>query len=342
MLTLLLSAGFAGCLDDTGPAGAGGATLPFDPEGFQVPATYHFSDGWGLSQGEPVGDTRRANLGDFYTKWAVGSGFPQWSSAPLVDPMVVHGDVVLEFWVGTDTVVTSTPGIFPDFVVYFGSTDSVLSVVSPTKLNPVVEDFSVIMRGQPVLVRAEFAVPPGGITIPSGSGLRVVTAPVMMENDATDLYVLYGSPDYPSRVSFTKSNTNDDPAFHVVDDERSEDHVLTAGTFLHGTEIDDTTIYTESVEVTDNHTGFLVDLDFTGATPFPDMDLYVLAPDGSEVALSVTPGADESVHLYRRNLEAVGPGTWSIKVVNYVTVNAEFTLSWRLLEAPAPAGDSAA
>lgn len=324
VVLVLMGVLFAGCL------GADEQDLPTltAAEEATVNATsWAFDDAWGLTEGLPTGETSFQALGDFYSRWAVGSGFPQWTSAPLDRAIVVDGPVVLDFWVTAESATTSTPGIFPDFVVYFGTTDSVLSVVSPTNLKPVVADFSVITADDAVLVHAEFAVPPGGITVPAGAGLRVVTAPVMMESDAADLEVLYGSADFPSGVAFSYHNSSELVSTWTDRHEHSGDHVLAAGTFLHGVEVEDTNIYVETVEITQSHRALLVDLDFTGSTPFPDMDLYVLAPDGSEVALSVTPGADEAVHLYSANLAAVGPGTWSIKVINYVTVQAAFTLS---------------
>ena len=339
---LLLGVALAGCLD--GGGGAEPILLPYDREALRYPTTYYFDDGWGLTERLPLADTREQPLGDFYTRWAKGSGFPQWTSAPLADPINVQGNVTLEFWVTSNLVVASTPVIFPDFVVYFGTTDSVLAVVSPNNLKPVgpaglppgIGDNSLITMNDAVLVRAVFELPQGGVTVPSGIGLRVVTAPVMMETDASDLIVLYGSEDYPSRVAFNQTFLVDDPADHVVVDHGGSDHTLLAGSFLHGQEVDGVNMLTTTAVVTEHTSGLLVDLDFTGSTPFPDMDLYVFAPDGTPMGLSVTPGSDEAVHLYKRNLEPGGPGLWTVKVVNYVTPSATFTLTVTTLAPPQP------
>lgn len=315
----------SGCLGADEPST--GPALSVDPDTLRFPTTYYFADEWGLSEAQPVGDTKHAALGDFYTKWAVGKGFPEWVSKPVGDPMVVTGQAELEFWVTAESVVTSTPGIFPDFVVYFGTSESVLSVVSPTKLQPVAEDFSVIQSGDAVPVRATFDLPPGGVTVPAHAGIRVVTAPVMMESEPADLLVLYGSAQYPSQVRFNVSYPDAAPwaALEPVSDTTS--HTLLAGTFLHQKEVDDVNVKTISVDVTNHTQALLVDLVYTGKTPFPDMDLYAYSPNGTLFALSVTPGSDESIHLYGPNLEAGGVGEWTFKVVNYVTVGATFDLT---------------
>ena len=324
VLALLVGAALAGCVDDA--ADPAPPTLPFDREALRFPTALYFGDAWSLVEAEPVGDTRLAPLGDFYTKWAVGSGFPEWRGAPVDEPLLVTGQAELRFWITADSVVTSTPGIFPDFVVYFGTTESVLSVVSPTRLDPVHDDLSVIQEGEAVLVSATFELPPGGVTVPTGAGIRVVTAPVMMESDAADLYVMYGSQEAPSQVRFNVTYLDDEPWAGRTADVMTTSHMLVAGSFLHGEEVEGVNVLSRTVAVTNDTQALLVDLDFTGSTPFPDMDLYVYGPNGTEFALSVTPGSDEAVHLYRHNLEAGGVGTWGIKVVNYVTPTATFDL----------------
>lgn len=328
VLLLMTGSVLAGCLaEETPRTGEEDVTAP-EPK--TTRSTWFFSDGWGLDEAEPVGDTKRAPLGDFYSKWAQGGPFPEWVSAPLPDPLLVTGKVRLEFFVTTDSLVTSTPGVFPDFVLYFGTSESVMADYSPRAIQPVADqDFSIVKTGDAVRVLVEMTLPPGGITVPAGTGLRVITAPVMLETDVNDLLVLYGSTQYPSHVAFDATPL---PAALLSDGPRDvrtygDSYELTAGSIFHGQEIDGVTIQNLTVEVHENDTTFLADLRFTGMTPFPDMDLYVYAPNGTLVARSVTPGPDESVHLHAANLAAVGPGTWTVKVVNYVTPRATFDLS---------------
>ncbi|MBW3581817.1 MAG: hypothetical protein KY455_01845 [Euryarchaeota archaeon] len=330
LLVLLMMTGsvLAGCLaEDTPRSDDEDVTAP-EPK--TARSTWFFAEGWGLDEAEPVGDTKRAPLGDFYSKWAQGGPFPEWVSAPLPDPLLVTGTVRLEFFVTTDSVVTSTPGVFPDFVLYFGTSESVMADFSPRAIQPVADqDFSIVKTGDAVRVLVEMTLPPGGITVPAGSGLRVITAPVMLETDVNDLIVLYGSTHYPSHVAFDATPLAPTLALSDTSDPRTygESYTLLAGSIFHGQEIDGVTIQNLTVDVHDNDTTFLADLRFTGMTPFPDMDLYVYAPNGTLVARSVTPGPHESVHLYAENLAAVGPGTWTVKVVNYVTPRSTFDLS---------------
>lgn len=307
LLSLCLALAAAGCLGSSDPP-AGGAT---PDAGSPVDHTGFFTSDMGLAPTAEA-DAAAVRSGSFFQAWAQGTDYPTWESDALGADQIVHNLSITLFVRSTGPVVESVR--FPDIMVYAGAGGAWMGFNS-TKFA------SVLVPGQVYEITMALAVPEGGLVIPRGERLGFKVVPVMHQNDAADVEILVGG-EQATVVTFTATPTTlPAPALSAGSDAGEA-----TGSAYAGDAAPPTVSHVTSVPTTAVPQAFLVWMNVTDHAGIPDIDLALLAPDGTQLAFGGTPTPREFIRLSAPNLRDAGE--YSIVVTSYGSARATFSIEW--------------
>jgi hypothetical protein len=296
---LLLLALLAGCVQTVAPAArveehaflASDMTLAAAPE-----ATEH-----------------AVPAGSFFAAWAQGQDYPTWREAPTGAGRLVE-NASLHLRVRATGPVARTFR-FPDILAYGGSGEAWMGLGNAT--TP-----PVLTPGTTYVFDVDLALPKGGLWVPADQTLGVKVVPVMHQNDAADVDIIMGGDD-PSALRWRAS-----PAVASVAT-TLDGHVTgdVEGSAYAGAATPPTAQKLATLRVPPDGT-LLAWMNVTDAQGIPDVDLGVVAPDGSTLAYSGTPTGREMVRLGPANLHGVASDL-ALQVTDYGSARATYTLEWR-------------
>lgn len=320
-LALLAVAVLSGCLDPGGVVCACQPSWP-DPWAYSTVHSFFLKPGLGLSEEGPASEEpQRVASSDFWVRYETGRPQPTFRSEAQNESFLVENATV-RFWFTTDAVVPNT-GTFAEWDAWFGTNVSIGAVVA-------MDGPDVVQRGQIYHLEAEIGLPPGGLVVESGEELALLLRPVMLQNDANDLYLLVDSMDTPSALELTVRAR--DPAF------ASDDLVPITSTFsgtLPAPAYVEASLDREPSSLTTGRHSFnvpasaaKVEVALTGSVLLggKDLDLLVFDGNGTQAAQSVTPYANEHARLHGENLAKLEPGTWFAQVNNWLGAGATYTM----------------
>lgn len=328
---------FAGCLgadeEGSGETASEDETQEVDTAtaSLWLEGPMYLTGSMGLSS--TLGDeTQWVAAGSFYTAWAQAEEQPTWEGRALQTGLHVSSVELSFYYTSESATVTTGPEDqgFPEFVVYFGTEKAPMAWAS-------VDGPDVVTDSQIVHAEAELSLPEGGIVLPAGVKPVVKLAPVQGQGsqENTRLVFLVNSTATPSSATIDAQEISVDEG----EDQRVIDTTgtLAGSAYALGAE-ETTTADVHELEVTSEHVGLLAELQRLEGAGIADIDLELLDPDGQVVARSVTPEADEGLALYQPNVDAIGEGTWTLRVVNYGNAAVTYELTADVLEASAPEG----
>jgi len=312
----------AGCLSSAPQTGSGADTDAAEqaPLG-EDEATFYLTGDEELTTQEASGEAARVAAGNFYTTWAQGEEQPTWTGSPLATGL--HADAVELTFFYTAETATATTGPqdqgFPEFVVYFGTEQAPMAWAS-------VEGPDTVQEGEVVEVTADLAVPEGGLVLPAGVEPVVKLAPVQGQGSAEDTRIefLVNGTDHPARAELSAEGTTveETQPISVVD----ETGTLAGSAYALGAD-EQTTADAYEIEIDETDAGLTASLQRLQGAGIADIDLELLDPEGEVAARSVTPEADEGLALHEANVDAIGEGTWTLRVVNYGNAAVEYELT---------------
>lgn len=329
IVLLLLSSVAAGCL---GSQTEDGGTEDGDraPGGAEAgPVELYLTEDLGLTQVPPLDeDPKGVPVGDFYGTWTTGGEQPTWTGTGLDEAILIE-NATLTFYYTSDTAVATTGPQdqgFPEFVVYLGTEAAPMGWAS-------LQGPDVVQQGEIVEIQGNLELPTGGLVLPAGAEPVVKIAPVQaQQEEGSSMEILVNSTETPSRATLVTRPVELAPSQEelVLD----ETGVLAGSAYALG-QTEGATSQTFEIEIPEEVLGLTAALERTTGAGVADIDLEARGPSGDVVAMSVTPEDDEGLALYTPNLEAVGAGTWELRVTNYGNAAVEFDLQASLLQ---PAG----
>ncbi len=315
----------AGCLATEEPnsrsPGSQSAT-----ERFELPETLYLDADTRLRGDAPTDqEAEGVPVGSFYTAWAEGAEQPTWTGPALSSPARVTNATLTFYYTAETTVATTGPQDqgFPEFVVYLGTEQAPMGWAS-------LQGPDVVQQGDQVEITGELSLPAGGLVYRTGDAPVVKIAPVQAQGDeGSRLIILVDGAEAPSRVDMDVEPvtlpgwTPGTPIQH--------DGTLAGSAYATGPQ-EGTTAASFPVDLRPGHAGIIVDLERATGAGIADIDLELIGPDGVVVARSVTPEDDEGLALFAPNVEAIGHGTWTLRVVNYGNVAVQFELTGNVLD----------
>ncbi|HEX2021561.1 MAG TPA: hypothetical protein VHH36_02550, partial [Candidatus Thermoplasmatota archaeon] len=183
---------------------------------------------------------------------------------------------------------------------------------------------SVLVPGRVYEMDVPLAPPAGGLPVPAGARLGLMVVPVMHQNDAADLEVLVGGAT-GSRAAWTEAPLAPGSASWTRGSAAGE----VVGSAYAGDAAPESTSRTTRVAVPPRAGGLLAWMNVTAHEGIPDVDLQVVAPDGTVVAASGTPTPREMVRLSAENLDPAG-GEYALVVTSYGSARASYSLEWAI------------
>lgn len=326
----LLAASVAGCVgnDDQGPGSADGGTVPDDgaPASAASLPTRFLTGSMGLTGLAPSdGSPERVPVGSFYADWTAGEEQPTWTGAPLTNALHVQ-EARLTFYYTADEGAVATTGPqdqgFPEFVVYLGTEQAPMAWAS-------LEGPDVVTSEDVVEISGRLSLPEGGLVLPAGVEPVVKIAPVQGQVDEADeLVILVNGTETPSRAVLQGQRIT--LPNHENETVLDETGLLASSAYVTGP-MEGTTAANHTIDVPAGAAGLTASLERVQGAGVADIDLEVIGPDGQVVARSVTPEDDEGIALYGPNVDAIGSGTWTLRVVNYGNVAVQYQLTAELL-----------
>lgn len=287
--------------DPTAPSVAG---APVAREGF-------FTAAMGVADA-PEDGAGAVRAGSFFQAWAEGADYPTWTAAPMAADVAVSNLSAKLFLRGTGPVVESVR--FPDVMIYAGAGGAFMGFAS-AKFS------SLLLPGEVHEIDLALAVPEGGLVVPEGEALAFKVVPVMHQNDAADIEILVGG-DAASRANWTATTL----ALAPVDLTKGEDAGEAVGSAYAGEAAPPTVSHQTVVPTETAPRAFLVWMNTTDHQGIPDIDLALVAPDGTQVAFSGTPTPREFLRLSEPNLRQAGD--YVIVVTSYGSARATFSVEW--------------
>lgn len=171
-----------------------------------------------------------------------------------------------------------------------------------------------LTRGERVTLSVTFELPRGGLVADTGSELVLALgAGYVWPGSEESIGVVSGGPDggylelETAPLTFTRAAPLGGPSY--------TGSLSGPGTALG--ELDGVTFSEEALEVPEGTLGVAVTLQPGLGAGAQDLDLEVIGPDGNVAASGLTPRATERVLLFEPNLDAIGTGTWTIRVTNF-------------------------
>lgn len=260
----------------------------------------------------PTPDARAVRTGSFFQAWAEGADYPTWLRDPLPHDVLVE-DVRATVVVQVTGPVTRTMR-FPDLMVYGGSGEAWMAIGT-------VQTPPVLVPGQAYPLEVEVAGPEGGLWVPAGVAFGLKVVPVMTQDPQRDVEILVGGPD-ASRATWRETPVA--PALPPLVAGEAAGEVV--GSAYAGAAAPPTTSHRTPVRLSEGG-ALLAWMNTTASEGIPDVDLSLLAPDGSVVASSGTPTPREALRVAAPNLP--GEGEYALVVTSYGSARAAFTLEWR-------------
>ncbi len=260
-------------------------------------------------------------LGWSMAEYGLGTLPPTWYSEPVPQDIVIGAaHVTLSF--AAEQATTSLLAR-PEYTAWFGVEDrfgSHLFFDGPPYL----------VAGAPATVGDWVSPPPGGLVVPAGERIALRVASYMADAEgANQVDLVVGDESAPSRVALTVRP--------IELPEARVEHVLDEQGALEGTRCTvadptGTATATFPLEVPVDAVGLNVTLARLGGTGAPDLDFLIFDPAGNVVWGGEGSGGDEAAVLLQPNLEAVGPGSWSIYVFSCQPQVVDYKLdAWLLL-----------
>ncbi len=239
-------------------------------------------------------------------EWSAGIMPPLWTGPAAIEPYVItSANVTITYRADANTAHSDTR---PPFTIWFGAGDSIIEHAFAAGPNPFSEGDT-----QTITFPVD-DLPAGGLVVEA--------------DEAPILYVgsYYGDGEDQGTVSilFGEAHSFVEWSGHTVElpeamaveaiDETIE---LQGGRCLAPLNPASTAQQEFTFEVTEDMVGIDVLVTRESGDGFgPDMDFFLLSPDGDDIAHAAGPSSPESVHLRLPNMEAVGPGTWTLGVYN--------------------------
>ncbi len=314
----------AGCLDDAADAiddafdGVRGAGACLFDNGEEL--TYHFGPDHSLSLEAPAG--AGAENGNAFSSAFLTNDLKEWLSQPLDQGIVLKGTVILEFWaesVGSPApiMIGGDPGEGYHFFNQLGSNVA----VAPSYA---IEYAEVVQA--PGTVRhyvEEFPMPDGGFVVEAGESLRVLLTSLVLDGPDGGGHIIHYGGETPSQVRFT------------ADCYAKRDWIEAATPVVEAISLPGNQgLLTGAVPATDGFNAALVPFDLVeatdrltvkvtadGANPNPvkdDIDITITDVDGNPVWGGSTPYTDETLRVWRANLDALmPPGRYHVEVSSY-------------------------
>lgn len=318
----------SGCLGSQTPEQPGNRTQPqvSVEEDVQALPTLFLTQGMTLTRQAPEGDEpNRIPMGNFYANWTMGSEQPTWTG-PTTRTAYRITSVHLTFWY-TSNQATATTGPqdqgFPEFVVYFGTERAPMAWAS-------LEGPDLVRSEDVVKASGKLALPAGGLVLPAGVRPIVKIAPVQAQGDrAGELVLLVNSTETASRAMLEGEPISLPPS--TASEAFNTTGVLAGSAYVTGPQ-EGATSANHTVEVPAGSLGLTARLTRVQGAGVADIDLELIGPDGEVKARSVTPEDDEGLALYAPNVDAIGTGTWTLRVVNYGNAAVQYRLAAHLLE----------
>lgn len=247
-----------------------------------------------------------------------------WSSAPLDSSFVATSARLTVFYdvaaPVADPFVTGQPPDGRLFVFWLG-----VSGVLPGYAQTF--DDALLVPGQTYEAEVELPLPEGGLVLTPGRSVDLLPIATASQQD-DDLRLLVDHDSTPSRVElsgYVPAQTIAEP----VPDELKNDTVTipgNGGLFTGATEGDDSQ-HREPVPLAANTTYLRIEVRFLETTgPKADLDLWLLDPEGSEVASSTTPFQSETIELWPPNLADVEAGEYTALINAYSGQDTRFRL----------------
>jgi hypothetical protein len=212
---------------------------------------------------------------------------------PTVDPFRNATDPTrtrhFVFWIGSD-------GVFPTYETAWG----------PAALTP----------GTRYTATVDLPLPAGGWNIPAGERLQLLVAPLMV-NTGSNVHYLVEHGTTPSRMEL-EATPWDAPQLGALDREETQ-HVLVAngGMFTGVGPASASTLHLP-LRIHADDAYLRVHIQFvSNAAGKSDLDLWVEDAAGQEVASSTTPYQSETVRLWGPQLESLGGGVYTLRIVAY-------------------------
>lgn len=302
-MLLLLMAGCASPLAP-GPAaemGAPGSRISFFHSAMTLTA-------------DPEANASVVRTGGFYEAWAAGDDYPTWVADPIGRDVHVTGATVTLFLQTTGPVAENRR--FPDIMVYGGSGEAWMGFGSRT-------DFIAFQPGQVYEVEVELSMPAGGLWLPPDEGFGLKVVPVMLQQDeSADIEILVGGKDTASRVAWTFEELDVPPANPTRGDATGE----VTGTIYAGPAAPPTTSHRTPLALGEDVEWVVAWMNTTDNVGIPDIDLSIVAPNGTAIATSGTPTPQEAIRVSRENL--AGAGDYGLVVTTAGSPRAAFRLEW--------------
>lgn len=328
---VVMAIALAGCVGPSGePPGTGDDAVAPPPQG--PSGTWFLAGPDALGPDAPTGDVPdRIPVASFPRTWGARDGFPTFTGAPL------ESDSGLRITGGNVTLFAEPRGValsttrFVEWIAYVGAPGF------PNAAG-VIRAEAVHMQGEVREITIPIAVPAGGSVVFAGEPIQVIVFPVQTQDDAADpvtLDLLVNARATDARVVLETAPWNSS----IVGIEGQPIHAegsLTGSAYAG--EREGFSSRTHPFDLPDDAIGFVARLDATEGAPFPDLDLAILGPDGSEVASSGTPYSREAVRVVGPGFATYGSGgPWAAKVAAYGAVVAQYTLTITPLLAPSVA-----
>lgn len=327
-LVLAIALLAAGCVGSAPDSANQVASQADGTSGAWANQTLYLTGDMGTSGAEPTGEPERVPAGNFYTAWTAGEEQPTWQGSTTETGLHISEAKLTFFYTAESATATTGPQGegFPEFVVYVGTEAAPRGWAS-------VEGPDVVQNGEQVRVEANLSLPAGGLVLPAGVEPVVKLAPVQGQGsqENTRIEFLVNGTETPSRAELT-ARTMD------VEESRATEVVDGGGTLAGSAYATgsggETSSAEHEVQIEDRHVGLVASLERVQGAGVADIDLQLVGPDGEVRAQSVTPEDDEGLALYAANVEAIGTGTWTLRVVNYGNAAVEYDLTADALVAP--------
>ncbi len=324
VLPAVLLVATAGCLDDAaeaiddafdGAMDAGACLFSGDEE-----VVFHFGPSYTLSLEAPAGPGTEA--GNAFSSAFLTNDLKEWLSAPVKEGFVMTGTVILEYWaesVGSPApiMIGGDPGEGYHFFNQLGSNVA----VAPSYAIEYAE-----VASAPGTIRhyvEEFEMPPGGFVVESGDQLRVLLTSLVTDGPDGGGHIIHYGGDMPSQVRFTAT------CYAQRDWVEAATPVVEAVSLpfnqglLTGAvpAMDGFNAATVPFDVVDDTERLTVRIIADASNPNPvkdDIDISITDVDGNEVWGGSTPYTDETLRLWRANIDAVmPPGRYHVEVASY-------------------------
>jgi len=293
-----------GCTDSLG-------NTPADAPTDSLAGSHYLSADGGLVQEAPAAGSVLAP--PFFAAWQAGNDYPTFRTPPLARATLID-DIEATIRVRFEGPVAET-GRFPDLMVYAGVNDAWMGYGS-ADLPAASTDFEGDRQ-------VDLDLPIGGLWLPAGATFGIKVVPVMVNDDNGDIFVVTGPE--ASRVSIGTSRAFDVPVTSVA-------HLDAAGTTTGSAYSGDTgkdagaSSY-HAIVLDATATTLTVWMNTTSADGLPDLDLALIAADGTQVASAGTPTPQESLVL-RIAADAIPPGDYDLVVTSYGAARASYSLAW--------------